>query len=183
MISIESGDIRKAIVGEIVYLSKYKTMLAKVLSCDYEKKVARIQMNDTGLEMEVSVNELGSTYTSQPERSLNTLVTILGTVYHILIVEEGSFSYDREADGWCDTISKEIQIFNFKQAYESVRDLVAYQKKVLRHEIIHAFLYESGLWQDSKESQSWALNEEMIDWMAIQLPKIQRAFEEAGCNE
>lgn len=26
-------------------------------------------------------------------------------------------------------------------------------------------------------------NEEMIDWMAIQIPKIQRAYKEAYCDE
>lgn len=66
---------------------------------------------------------------------------------------------------------------------ESVKDLVAYQKKVLRHEIVHAFLYESGLWQNAYGSKCWAKNEEMIDWMAIQIPKIQRAYKEAYCDE
>lgn len=60
---------------------------------------------------------------------------------------------------------------------------VAYQKKVLRHEIVHAFLYESGLWQNAYGSKCWAKNEEMIDWMAIQIPKIQRAYKEAYCDE
>ena len=63
------------------------------------------------------------------------------------------------------------------------KDLVAYQKKVLRHEIVHAFLYESGLWQNAYGSKCWAKNEEMIDWMAIQIPKIQRAYKEAYCDE
>ena len=70
-----------------------------------------------------------------------------------------------------------------KQSAESVKDLVAYQKKVLRHEIVHAFLYESGLWQNAYGSKCWAKNEEMIDWMAIQIPKIQRAYKEAYCDE
>ena len=32
-------------------------------------------------------------------------------------------------------------------------------------------------------SKCWAKNEEMIDWMAIQIPKIQRAYKEAYCDE
>lgn len=31
--------------------------------------------------------------------------------------------------------------------------------------------------------RAWAKNEEMIDWMAIQIPKIQRAYKEAYCDE
>lgn len=42
---------------------------------------------------------------------------------------------------------------------------------------------ESGLWQNAYGSKCWAKNEEMIDWMAIQLPKIQRAYKEAYCDE
>lgn len=110
-------------------------------------------------------------------------VHILGTRYSIRIIDEDDYRYDREADGWCDPSVKEILIFNYKQSAESVKDLVAYQKKVLRHEIVHAFLYESGLWQNAYGSKCWAKNEEMIDWMAIQIPKIQRAYKEAYCDE
>lgn len=180
---VESGDVRREITGEIVYLSKYNKMLAKVLSCDYEKRTARLKMNDTGMELEVSLDEIESTGMNQPARALNTHVTILGTIYHILIIEEDDFRYDREADGWCDPTAKEILIFNYKQTYESVKDMIGYQKKVLRHEIVHAFLYESGLWQNADGTRCWAKHEEMIDWMAIQIPKIQRAYEEAECDE
>ena len=56
------------------------------------------------------------------------------------------------------------------------KDLKNYQRQVIRHEILHAFLYESGL-----EGNSWAINEEMVDWLAIQFPKIEKAFREVGC--
>jgi hypothetical protein len=62
----------------------------------------------------------------------------------------------------------------------SVDNLEPYCKKVLRHEIIHAFMYESGLWENSHDVEGWAQNEEMTDWIAIQFPKMQKAFEEAG---
>ena len=55
-------------------------------------------------------------------------------------------------------------------------------KRTLRHEIIHAFFNESGLQDDSSVPESgWATNEEMIDWIAIQFPKIMNAFKEAEC--
>lgn len=99
------------------------------------------------------------------------------------IVEESDYRYSKEADGWCDTSVKELLVFNFKQSVESVRDLAEYQRKVIRHEIIHAFLYESGLWQNSLNSGAWAKNEEMVDWLAIQAPKIFMAFREAGVDD
>ena len=51
------------------------------------------------------------------------------------------------------------------------------QKHVLRHELIHAFLFESGLDQNSNLCESWAINEEMVDWMAIQMPKIMNIYD------
>lgn len=131
----------------------------------------------------VVFDDIESTGSTQPHRAFNSEVHILGTRYSIRIIDEDDYRYDREADGWCDPSVKEILIFNYKQSAESVKDLIAYQKKVLRHEIVHAFLYESGLWQNAYGSKCWAKNEEMIDWMAIQIPKIQRAYKEAYCDE
>lgn len=55
-------------------------------------------------------------------------------------------------------------------------------KRILRHEIIHAFFNESGLQDDSSNIDcGWAVNEEMVDWIAIQFPKMVKAFEEADC--
>lgn len=116
-------------------------------------------------------------------RESGKVVHILGTEYKILIVEDEDYRYDKEADGWCDTSTKELLIFNFTQDKESLRDLVAYQKKVIRHEIIHAFLYESGLSVNSLSGGGWAKNEEMVDWMAIQMLKIYEAFKEAEALE
>ena len=52
----------------------------------------------------------------------------------------------------------------------------AYVRKVKRHEIIHAFLLESGL----AECSDWAQNEEMVDWLARMGPKINTAWQAAG---
>ena len=56
-------------------------------------------------------------------------------------------------------------------------NLAEYKKVVIRHELIHAFLFESGL-----DAASWAMNEEMVDWFALQAPKLMKAFEEAGAT-
>lgn len=54
-------------------------------------------------------------------------------------------------------------------------------KKVLRHEVIHGFLYESGLWNNSGNVEAWGRSEEITDWIAIQFPKMLKAFQEVGC--
>ena len=59
-----------------------------------------------------------------------------------------------------------------------MQNLDSYKKKVLRHEIVHAFLYESGLWNNSGDIRSWGQSEEIADWIAIQSPKIFRAFKD-----
>ena len=50
------------------------------------------------------------------------------------------------------------------------------EKRILRHEIIHAFAFESGLADDS----AWAMDEEMTDWIAHQFPKMLAAFKAVG---
>ena len=53
-------------------------------------------------------------------------------------------------------------------------------KQLLRHEIVHAFLAESGLDCNSNVIDgAWACNDEMVDWIAIQGPKIYKAWIEA----
>ena len=142
---IVSGDITRDITGEIVYLKAYKQMVGEVTGYSTEKGTATVKLCDTGLEITVSLDDIESTGSTQPHRAFNSEVHILGTRYSICIIDEDDYRYDREADGWCDPSVKEILIFNYKQSAESVKDLIAYQKKVLRHEIVHAFLYESGL--------------------------------------
>lgn len=64
---------------------------------------------------------------------------------------------------------------------EPVETAKAAQKQTLRHEIVHAFFSESGL-SDSGLSYegAWCKNEELVDWIAWQGPKIQKAWEMAN---
>lgn len=113
-------------------------------------------------------------------------LNILGTEYSVAM-----FAYDERPefkknsiDGFCDSISKEIIICDMKTypGYEEENPgyLNIVEKQILRHEIVHAFFNESGL-QDSclQYSGGWAKNEEMVDWIALQAPKLLKAFEEA----
>lgn len=110
----------------------------------------------------------------------NIIVNILGTDYQIFYQDENPKFESLGADGIIDTSTKKIYIKIQKPNMDDMRNLKYYQDYVLRHEIIHAFLYESGLDTQTHETDMWARNEEMIDWLAIQFKKIQKVFRELG---
>lgn len=103
---------------------------------------------------------------------------ILGTKYSLKeknwredeVLEDGK-------DGYCDTSTKNLVVEEMHERKPGMKeDLSSYKKAVKRHEIIHGFLYESGL----DTCCAWAC-EEMVDWLAIQFPKLQKSFQETGC--
>lgn len=106
-------------------------------------------------------------------------VNILGTQYEIQYLTSKDDERLEKVDGYCDFYSKLIVVCNEENG--NIHDYKAYFRKVLRHEIVHAFLYESGLAENSQcYENAWAYNEEMVDWIAIQGEKIHKAWEEAG---
>ena len=114
---------------------------------------------------------------------INKKVMILGTEYAIETGNSESYPCLSSCDGYMDSSVHKIVIADCCESENDLdrkEDMESYQKQVCRHEIIHAFLYESGLSGCSNYTVSWAMNEEMVDWMSIQFPKIHRAFIEAG---
>lgn len=114
-------------------------------------------------------------------------VNILGNEYKIEVHKWGEDellkNYSRS--GYTCDSEPTIVIADFDDTeifeFHSEKDKDLYTKKILRHEIIHAFLTNSGLDSCSfKSNSAWAENEEMVDWIAIQFPKMQKAFEEVG---
>lgn len=105
----------------------------------------------------------------------NKTVCILGTQYKI--VEEEFL--DDDIDGYCDYTSKEIHIRN--DNVNKVGDFKELMKKQTRHEIIHAFMSESGLQSNWEHVQQFGHDETTVDWIAIQFPKLLKTFEEVDC--
>ena len=112
-------------------------------------------------------------YTHIDENSVN----ILGTEYIVLKRSERDDKRLNNCDGYCDWTTKQIVVE--QEMYGNLGDMDCYMKKVLRHEIVHAFAIESGLHESSLETASWAANEEMIDWFARQGPRMYKAWKEA----
>lgn len=117
----------------------------------------------------------------------NRKINILGTEYRIEThkVSEDSYLEDNKLSGYCGEEEKLIVVADMsEEKYFTGMDKKAqetYRKKTLRHEIMHAFLNESGLSDSSNQyGGAWAKNEEMVDWFAIQSPKIFKVYSELG---
>lgn len=101
-------------------------------------------------------------------------VNILGTEYS---VEIDDTLEKTNADGMCKVYDKVISIRSVDSMLcdEDSTDTKKMRfNEVLRHEIVHAFFNEAGL-------QEYSADEQLVDWIAIQFPKIRKAFEECNC--
>ena len=116
-------------------------------------------------------------------------VSILGTEYSIEThkVSEDVYMRENRLAGYCSEDNKQIIIADVSEEEFFVgmdeKAQKIYYNKTLRHEIIHAFLNESGLSDcASVPVCAWSKHEEMVDWIAIQFPKIQKVYVELGCD-
>ena len=109
-------------------------------------------------------------------------INILGTVYTLEFITEEEDKELKEHDGYINKYLKTIVISTVDD-WDDEKAKEIYQRKVLRHEIIHAFLNELGLHENTVHRSAWAMNEEMVDWFAWMFPKIQKVYEEAECDE
>ena len=112
-------------------------------------------------------------------------VNILGTTYKVYLnVNSAS---DPQLDGlfgYTNFHNKKIVVADVRTIpeWESADDEAAWDTFActVRHEVIHAYLMESGLGGSANPSKCWSMNEEMVDWFAIQIPKIMKTFSELG---
>lgn len=152
---------------------------------DYQDTIKKMEKEIARLRKELDEAKSGIE-TSQNESLIyddTTKIDILGTEYRIEIhkVSEDSFMEEKSLAGYCEEENKLIVVADMsEEKYFAGMDEKAqetYRKKTLRHEIMHAFLNESGLYDSSNRFDgAWAKNEEMVDWFAIQTPKIFSTF-------
>lgn len=105
-------------------------------------------------------------------------LNILGTEYTLEIVkreDDSRLSSQQDIHGLCDFSSKEIFIVDFQaeKGPSSIKDLCYITKSVAKHEIIHAFLYESGF---DAAVHDFSDCEDMIDWISLQSNKMFMVF-------
>lgn len=102
-------------------------------------------------------------------------INILGTDYTIFTnVSEQEKTFMKDNDGVTDFTTKEIFIAILDDGNPmNMQNMRVYEDRTIRHEIVHAILFESGLDHNTK----WARDEEIVDWIAIQTPKLFNIFE------
>lgn len=111
----------------------------------------------------------------------NTTIDVLGTQYTIEIVNDGHKDLAEGLDGCCDRTSKRILILHQeKQDANDLDDPELDMRQTCRHEIIHAFLNESGLQSSWEHLYQRGHDETFVDWFAVQSPKLFKAFRAAG---
>ncbi len=112
-------------------------------------------------------------------------VNILGTTYKVYLNVPAHKDPRMEGlFGYTSFHEKKIAVADVRTipGWETATDEAAQDTftSTVRHEVIHAFLMESGLNGSANPTNCWALNEEMVDWFAIQFPKIAKVFCELG---
>ena len=111
----------------------------------------------------------------------NIKINVLGTEYDVEFLDERDEAMKAlNADGYTDFSIKSIKVLKNKEEDDATKqkDRIKYQNRVLRHELIHAFLFESGI-DDGMQFH----NEECVDFFAMQYEKLAKILEYAGCWE
>lgn len=104
-------------------------------------------------------------------------VNILGTEYEIV---ESTYKDDSallEYGGYCDRSARKIVISMESPPHPmAAEDQEVTRRATIRHELTHAFFAESG-------HSRWCDDEDLVDWIALQFPKMMKAMQELECIE
>lgn len=99
-------------------------------------------------------------------------INVLGTKYKVHIIKEKQrekfTDLSDDADGYCNFYAKTIVVVDEASDMQGSEH---YVNQVIRHELVHAYLFESGL-------HDYADNERIVDWIAMQIPKMSQLFDE-----
>lgn len=108
---------------------------------------------------------------------LPTTVDILGQTYLIKETTEKETPGIKGSWGLCDFSIHCIYIDRTVDPSDirNIANLDRHFNKVLRHEIVHAFLDESGLMENARFDDEHF--EQMVDWIAIQFPKLMQGYQ------
>lgn len=108
---------------------------------------------------------------------LPTTVNILGQNYLIKETTEKETPAIKGSWGICDSSIHCIFIDRTVDPNDTrnIANLAYHFNKVLRHEIVHAFLNESGLMENARFDDEHF--EQMVDWIAIQFPKLVQVYQ------
>ena len=122
-----------------------------------KKRLDHINIMDTEYNIEYR--------TEEEDPSLEACLGYCDKYQKLIVID------DSEKDSVSE-IDKEYDTKQWKKSYDAL------QKKVLRHELTHAFITECGFAESSLDQ--WANNEELVDFLAINAVKLVKLYERAG---
>lgn len=94
-------------------------------------------------------------------------IDILGTNYNATVLaERDKCMLENNADGYTDFNKKEIKVLMCESC-----------SQILRHELVHAYLYEAGI-----DLGYGIHNENNVDFISMIFPKLNKIFKEANCE-
>jgi hypothetical protein len=101
-------------------------------------------------------------------------IDILGTEYDFIETSDKEDDVLADKDGYTDVYSKRIVVENGynETTRDATKNFNEFKQKVKRHECIHAIFYEAGM-------SAWHNDENLVDFLAIQFPKMLKAFQDA----
>ena len=102
-------------------------------------------------------------------------VDILGQEY--VIVDDGSILKDG-LDGMAQSYDHVIRVRPLNELLSETEDIntkKAYRRELIRHEIMHCVFRECGL-------EQWQNDEDLVTWISIMYPKLNKIFGEIGCS-
>lgn len=102
------------------------------------------------------------------------VISILGNKWKIKYKKRSVDECLDDSDGYCDETTKKIVIAIQEKEKYSCEDLQKYMRKVLRHEIIHSYLFECGLNECIPISSGQS--ELYVDWFARKFPDIYKTY-------
>lgn len=115
------------------------------------------------------------------EHKPDLVVKVLGTKYRVYLnVSDKDDKTLEHMSGYCDKTDKRIVIAKLSEDC-NLANPTEYMKYVIRHELVHAFLFESGISGDTV----WDIDgqehpEHMVEWIAMQTPKMAKLFKRIG---
>lgn len=115
---------------------------------------------------------------NKPSHGKISHVNVLGVDYrvHKGTLEDYPILSETLSDGLCDYSIKSIFVRDTQLDMPETGDMEnqKYLTNIsLRHELVHAYLHEAG-------QEGWCLNEHLVNFLAMSLPKLYRLCEEAG---
>ena len=105
-------------------------------------------------------------------------IDILGQEWTVCLLDENDDARLKECMGFTDWTSKRIVISRIPENDTNLDRPIAMLNKVLRHEMVHAFMFSSGLGDDWTHP-AMGHDETTVDWIAFHLYRMSLACVDA----